>query len=334
MQPVGGCHSIWEGTMVFTRFLKVAAVAAMATFVGVAGSNAADTKIKIASTNKKIFDNLPFFVAMDQGLFQREGLQIELSHFRGGGEVVRAVASGAADIGMVATTAGIIAAGRGVPLKLISAWSAPAFGIAWVVMPNSPIKSVKELAGKKVGISRPGSVTHTGLLAVLKANGLQGKVDIVPVGGPGDGFAALKSGRVAATWFPAPDLYRLVDSGKVRIVSEISHYLTQYQQGSLWAGESYLAKNGDTVKKFVKAVAAAIDFIDKSPETAAKSGAKHAGYDEKTMLRTIKEMPKGFFKIGVPENANFAGSAAEAAATGAIKSAPSLDKVLDKRFLP
>jgi NitT/TauT family transport system substrate-binding protein len=296
------------------------------------GALAADAKFRVASTNKEIFDNLPFFVGIERGLFKKEGLDVELSHFRGGGEVVRAVSTGSADVGMVATTAGIIAAAKGEPLKLVSAWSAPAYGIDWVVTPDSPIKSVKDLAGKKVGISRPGSVTHTGLTAVLQANNIQ--VEIVPVGGPGDGFAALKSGRVAATWYPAPDVYGLIQRGEARSVVEISQFLTEYQQGSLWALEDYLGKNGPLVKKFLVAANAAGQFIVQNPGEAAKIGAKHTGYPEGDVLKAIQQMPKGFFHIGLPTQKNYQGSVSEAVATGAIKEAPALDKVMDKRFLP
>jgi NitT/TauT family transport system substrate-binding protein len=315
--------------------IRKLAGAALACALVLAGVHAqADTKVRVASTNKEIFDNLPFFVAMERGLFKQEGLDVERSHFRGGGEVARAVSTNASDIGFVATTAGIIAAGKGEPLKLISAFTQPAYGITWVVLPNSTVKTPKDLAGKKVGISRPGSVTHTGLIAAIHAEGLQDKVEIVPVGGPGDGWAALKAGRVAATWYPVPDVHSLIDRGEARPVMEISKYMPHYLQGSFWALDSYLAKNGETVTKFLRAMDGAAEFIGTSPAEAAKIGAKHTGFAEGMIKRTIDEMPKGFFKIGVPVQAHYDGAAAEAVSSGALKEAPAMDKILDKRFIP
>jgi ABC-type nitrate/sulfonate/bicarbonate transport system substrate-binding protein len=300
-----------------------------------AGAFAAElTRVKVASTVREIFDNLPLYVAANAGMFKAEGLDVEITHFAGGGDVVRAVASGAADIGMVATTAAIIAAGRGEPLKIISAWSAPAYGILYVVPPDSPIKTVKDLAGKKVGITRPGSVSHTGLNATLQANGIQGQVEVVPVGAPGDGWTALKSGRVQATWHTAPDVYSLIDRGEARILFQLSDYLKDYQQGSLAARDVYVQANADTVRKFLRASVRAGEFIDKNPAEAAKIGAAGMGVPEPAMKATIAAMPKGFFRIGAPQAKDFNGSMAEALESGGLKEAPPYDKVVDKNYLP
>lgn len=315
------------------RILKVAAVAVAAGLMFGQGA-LAQTPVKVASTAKEIFDNLPFFVAADQGLYKKHGLDVQVTHFGGGGEVVRAVSGGAMDIGMVATTAAIIAAGRGQPLKLISAWSAPAYGIVWVVPAASPIKSINDMAGKKAGISRPGSVTHTGLLAALEATKLKDKVQVVPVGGPGDSWAAVKVGRIDVAWHTAPDVYSLVDGGEARILFQISDYLTNYQQGALVAMENYLAKNGDTVRKFLQASAEAVAFIERNPAAAARIGAKATGIPEKSVMATIKAAPPGFFRIGRPTDANLAGSLEEAVGTGALKKKPPVAQIVDTRFLP
>jgi NitT/TauT family transport system substrate-binding protein len=296
-------------------------------------ASAAD-RIKVASTVREIFDNLPLYVATRAGMFKDEGLEVEITHFSGGGEVVRAVASKSMDIGMVAATAGIIAAGRGEPLKLIAAWSAPAYGILFVVPPDSPITTVKDLAGKKVGITRPGSVSHTGLNAALQANGIQGRVDIVPVGAPGDGWTILKSGRIQATWHTAPDVYALVDRGEARVLFQLSDYLKDYQQGALLARDDYLRANPETTRKFLRAAARAAEYIEKDPAEAAKIGASSMGLSEDAIGKTIAAMPNGFFRVSAPEPKNYAGSVAEAVETGALKEPPAYDKIVDKSYLP
>ena len=134
---------------------RASVVVAMA-LLGASGANAEMQKLKVASTIKEIVDNLPFYVGMDKGIFKKHDIELELTHFNGGGEVVRAIAGGAAEIGMVGTSAAIIAAARGEPMKLVSSWTAPAYGIVFIVPKDSPIKSAKDLDGKRVGITRPG----------------------------------------------------------------------------------------------------------------------------------------------------------------------------------
>lgn len=313
---------------------KVVALLALGLAIGGGQAAAQTTQIKVASTSKEIFDNLPFFVGKDSGIFKKHGLDVEVTHFSGGGEVVRAVSSGSMQFGMVATTAAIIAAGGGQKLKIISAWSAPAYGIYWVVPTDSPLKTVKDLAGKKVGISRPGSVTHTGLLAALQNAGLKDKVEIVPVGSPGDSWTALKNNRVQASWHTAPDVYGLLDRREARVLMKIDEHLRDYQQGALIAMSDYLSKNGEIAKKFIRASAETIALIDSKPADAAKMGAKATGMSEQLMLRTIKEMPKGFFRTGAPRPEHFKGSLAEAVGTGALKQTPSYDGLVDRAYLP
>lgn len=315
------------------RAIKPAFLGAMVAAVSMT-AQAADIQLKVASTSKQIVDNLPLYVADRGGLFKKQGLAVEVSHFRGGGEVVRAVASGAADIGMVATSAGVIAISRGEPMRIVSAWTSPAYGIVWVVPKNSPIKSVADLAGKKVGISRPASVSHTGLLAALKANKIEDKVTVVPVGGPGDSWAAAKVGRVDATWHTAPDVYSLVDTGEARIIFQISDFLSDYQQGALVAETRIIKEKGDVLKKFLVAINEANSIIGASPMKAAEYGSASMGVPAKLVQETLSAAPKGFFKVGAPTKKDLDGSIEEATQTGALKKPPSYDELIDKSLLP
>lgn len=319
-------------TIAMSRQVLLLATLLLANF-WTASAVAQTVTVKVASTNREVFDNLPLYVGTHAGMFKKEGIDVEVTHFSGGGEVVRAVASRSMNIGMVSATGGIIAAGRGEPVRIIAGWTAPAYGILYVVPKDSPLKSVKDLAGKKVGITRPGSVSHTGLTAALQANGILGKVDIVPVGAPGDGWTILKTGRVQATWHTAPDVYALVDRGEARILFHLSEYLKEYQQGALLARLDYLDANGETVRKFLRAAVRAAEFISTNPAEAAKIGAKAMGLPEPALARTIADMPKGFFNVAVPTPGNFAGSMSEVIDSGALKAAPPYDKVVDTRFL-
>lgn len=309
---------------------------ALAGFALLVGSTPADaqTQVSVASTSKQIIDNLPFFVAQETGILKKHGLVLKMTHFRGGGEVVRAVSTAVADIGMVSTSAAIVAIARGEPLKVISAWTAPAYGIVWITPANSKVKTIADLAGKKVGVSRPASVSHTGLLAALKANGLIDKVQVVPVGGPGDSWAALTSNRVQATWHTAPDVYSLINSGKARLLFRISEYLTDYQQGSLIATKDTIAKKGATVKKFLAAMEEAGRYIEEHPDEAAAINTKITEVDSKAAKQVLEDAPDGFFKIGAPTRENIAGSMAEAVATGALQKEPSYDALVDLSLLP
>jgi ABC-type nitrate/sulfonate/bicarbonate transport system substrate-binding protein len=317
------------------KFLWIAVLAGVAGIAAQSGAFAAETvHIKLATTTRQIFDNLPLYVAEHGGQFAKHGLSVELFFFHGGGEVVRAVPSGTVDLGVVATTAGILAIGAGQKLKIISGWTAPSFGVVYAVKPDSPIHSIKDLVGKTVGFSRPGSVSHTALIAALVANGIQNQTTIIPVGSPGDSLVAIETGRVQASWLVAPRVYGLVDEKKVRILFGASEYLSDYQQSAFIATDAWLAKNGDTARKLLAALADAVKFTEQNPTQAAALGAKDLGATQKEIIDTLKATPKNWWRVGAPNPKDLAGSEKEAAGTGSLKEAPSYDQMVDKRFLP
>jgi NitT/TauT family transport system substrate-binding protein len=317
---------------VLSGLLKLGVLLGFVAALASSEAPAQTVRVKVASTAKEVFDNLPLFIARDKGIFKANGLDVEVAHFSGGGEVVRAVSSRSMQFGMVAATAAIIAAAAGQDLKIISAWSAPAYGMYFIVPAESPIKTAAELAGKKVGISRPGSITHTGLLTA--AQNLNIKLEAVPVGSPGDSWIAMKSKRVDAGWQSVPDVYRLIDQGEARVLIKLEEHVRNYQQGALIAMADYLTLNADVARRLIRACSEAMAFIDKNPGEAAGIGSKVTGYSKETTLRTIVEMPKGFFRTGAVRSEHFKGSFEEAAGTGAMKAAISYDAVVDRSYLP
>jgi len=124
--------------------------------------------VRVTTAHREITANLPLFVGMHMKFFEEVGLRIEPSYFRGGGEVIRAITTRSADISHnAATAATLIAISRGERLKIVSG-NTTSPSIVWVVPADSPIKSIKDLKGKKVGFSTPGSVTHIIIQAILK----------------------------------------------------------------------------------------------------------------------------------------------------------------------
>jgi NitT/TauT family transport system substrate-binding protein len=156
---------------------------------------------------------------------------------------------------------------------------------------------------------------------------------LVPVGAAGDGWTALKTGRIQATWHALPDVYTLVDRGEARILFHLSEYLKDYQQGSLLARRDFLEANGEAARKFIRASIRASEFISSNPAEAARIGASAMGLPEAALVRTIADMPKGFFRVAAPDPKHFAGSIAEVTESGALKTPPAYESVVDTRFL-
>lgn len=306
------------------------------TCIGATGTSWGQLKtVKVACTSKVVLDNLPLFVGDSMGFFKEEGLNAELSYFRGGGDVVRAITTGSVDLGATpAASAVLIAAAKGEPIKIISGSAAPIFGVVWVVDEKSPLKSIKDLKGKKAGYSSPGSLTFTVLTSVLKSEGLEKDVQLVRVGNPGDGWAALKNGIVDSSWHVVPAVYDLIRKREARVLFDTSQYIQDYQQTVVVAMEDVIKKDPEMLRKFLRARAKAVRFIRTNADKTAEIWAKALELPVETTRLALKNMNLDYYEIGAPKKKNLEGALDEVMTTGAIKTAPDVTKFMDLRFLP
>ncbi|MDP2727268.1 MAG: ABC transporter substrate-binding protein, partial [Dehalococcoidia bacterium] len=112
--------------------------------------------LKVAAPELGLFQDSPLDMAITLGLFEQEGITLDWVEFKGGSDQVRAVTTGGFDLGIVSPAAPITAFAQGEPARLIcGGWLA--IGTTWLVKADSPLKTLKDLKGKKVGYSRPGS---------------------------------------------------------------------------------------------------------------------------------------------------------------------------------
>jgi NitT/TauT family transport system substrate-binding protein len=138
---------------------------------------------------------LPFWIAQDQGHFNRAGVDVELIWMQ----------SNLSTSALLAGEVDVIFGTPQVPLTVMSAKGAPNFvAIAawasasehWLVV-HPAIRTIKELDGKVLAISRPKSADHGYALIILERNGVDGRrVTFLSTGGQAGRVVAIESGRV------------------------------------------------------------------------------------------------------------------------------------------
>ena len=291
--------------------------------------------VKVAATSKDVIDNLPLFVGVHQGFFEEVGLKLDISYFRGGGEVVRAITTRSVDIGATpAASAVLIAFARGEPLRIVSGSAAPIFGVVWVVSADSPMRFVKDLKGKKVGFSTPGSVTHTVIQSILRDEKLDKDVQLVRVGSPGDGWAALKNKVVDATWHVSPAVYNLILQKEARILFDPSDYIKDYQQTVVTVMEDVANRDPEMIRSFLKARAKAVSFIGRNPGRTIAIWAEELKLPVEAVSLAHKDLKVEYYEVGAPREANMRGTLKEVMESGAVKEPVDFNKLIDTRFLP
>lgn len=249
-----------------------ATLASAAVALALATSPAAASKLTVTHYGR-IIATLPWVVAYKTGMIKKAGLNIDgFISGSGGGSTLRNLLASDLPVGEVSTSGALAAARAGVKLKMIYAASNDIGELAWASKPGSGIKTIKDLAGKKIAFTRPKSITEMVVLHALKAEGLTGKVKSVALGGLGPALTALSAGAVAAA--PLNDPRMTLHAKDYHII----FYARQYFPKISWAVGITTAKfakaHPDVVRKIVEVHRKAVEYIYAHPAEVAKIYAK------------------------------------------------------------
>ncbi len=173
--------------------------------------------VRIGVPTKTYFPTIIAETAIRQKLFDKEGIECQLTIYRSGAEGFEAVAAGAADL--VYNSSSSVAAGlvKGVKSKCVANGGLGYYGWHMMVKPDSPIKKLSELAGKKVGITSAGSGSD--ILARWTLADQKIEFTRVPLGGGGL-VPNLLTGNVDATVLYSPLTYQVMQAKQARSIAD------------------------------------------------------------------------------------------------------------------
>jgi taurine transport system substrate-binding protein len=245
----------------------VLAVAAL-----VAGAAAAQSKeVTIAYQDMVV----PYRVAQEaKELEKATGYKISWKQFGGGGEVIKAMASGAVQIGEVGSAGIAAAVSRGEPLELF--WILDDIGSAeaLVVKKNSGIKTVADLKGKKIAMPFNSTTHFHTMVALEQAKVNPADVQILNMRPP-EVRAAWQRGDIQATFIWDPVLAEAKKDGTVILTSgEISAKTGKATFDGYVVNRDWAKANKDFMVKFVKMLASADDHYRKNKAKFTKDSAE------------------------------------------------------------
>jgi NitT/TauT family transport system substrate-binding protein len=206
------------------------------------------------------------------GYYQQEGLDVEIVPGQSSAAVAQLLLSGRADVGLAQPDPIVI---QRVKLKipLVSFYAVCRRATNRIVVnPNSPIQSVRDLKGKRIGVNDLGSGSATYLRASLKQAGMSlNDVQLLSVGYGTPSFEALKNKSVdAEVTFTGGIARQQIAGYAVRILPVSPAEMDQYSY-NLFATQSFLAKSPDVIAKIGRATAKATVFLMTNPEAAVRA---------------------------------------------------------------
>lgn len=255
---------------------------------------------EIESSNYGVAMNgMPFAIVMDKGYFKECGLDITgIISSPGGGTTIRNVLAGDLIYGEPSLAAVVTAVQSGADIKIVSGNAHTVSDIAWVTMPGSPIKSLKDIKGKRLGFTNPGSTTQALTLLLIEKAGLTPKdVTMIATGGFGPGLTALESGGVDIMALTEPLTSR--DSGKYNVIIWAKDVFPPMNNVVGISTTKAIRNRPEAVKCVITARRKAVEFMYANPKEAAKIIAKTYKMGEPVIEKAVTNLINGSVQ-GVP----------------------------------
>jgi aliphatic sulfonates family ABC transporter substrate-binding protein len=209
--------------------------------------------------------------AVEANKFREQGLKVEMKPFAAGPAMLPAFAAGEIDLGWMGEFPATTGFANGLPLRIVLVQSMLPTDVRLVANPQSKISDLKDLKGKKLGVTL-GSTSHSHVLLALAAAGLT-EQDVTMVNlAPAVMVPAYTAGQIDAAFTWEPGSGELEKLGGVRIA-------TTKSLGSMTglfgvASRSYLATHPEDLQKFLRGWSAALSDYAKNPEAVLAFEAK------------------------------------------------------------
>jgi NitT/TauT family transport system substrate-binding protein len=286
-------------------------VLALVVTLGLTQTATAQSKVTIAIGGGACLCYLPTVLAKQLGEYEKAGLAVELVDLKGGSDALKAVLGGSADVVSGYFDHCVNLAAKKQELQSFVVYDRYP-GLVLVVSPKQTgkINSIKDLAGKKVGVSAPGSSTDFFLKYQLKKNGLDPTgTAVIGIGLGATAVAAMQQGQIDAAVMLDPAVTVLQGSHKdLKILSDtrtqkdtLDVFGGEYPGGALYTTTAWIKGHDKEVQALTTAMMNTLKWIHThSPEEImAKMPENMVGKDKELYLAALKNTIPMYSETGL-----------------------------------
>jgi len=221
------------------------------------------------------------FMAKEEGIFKKNGLDVELLHISSSSRGIQAILAGEIALSYMDGANQVQANLKGGNIAfVVGATNRQVFSL----MAKPEFKRIADLRGKKIGITRIGSSTHTSALYALNSAGLkQNDYQILPLVEVPNILTALIAGQVDAGVVSPPTNSRARKAGLNELMN-LAKEGPEFVSVAVGASRSYIKANEDTVRRVVRSYAEGVQIFKANKAAAQRMMQKYLRVKEQDIL--------------------------------------------------
>lgn len=256
----------------------LAAVAALATLLAASACGSDDDHSAPAGAATKvsvgvipIVDVAPIYLGKQRGFFSSRGIDLTMVTEQGGGAVIKSVLAGKCQFGFSNVTSLLTAQTAGAPVKVVANGDASTGrpgrdSSAIVVADGSPIRTAKDLSGKRVAVNalkNLGDTTVRQSVRLAKGDPNTIQFRAMPFGEMPN---ALLAQEVDAAWVTEPQLSEVLTQGGQIIASNYVDTAPNMTVAMYFTTNPVIDKDPELVKRFTAAINESLQYATGHPE--------------------------------------------------------------------
>jgi ABC-type nitrate/sulfonate/bicarbonate transport system substrate-binding protein len=266
----------------------------LAASVSLASAAPAADGIRVGKAVPFAWTFTPIDVGVATGIFAKHGLELTVTSFAGDARLQQGLVSDSIDFGL-GSGPGMGFLAKGVPAKAVAAMAGAPMNMSLVVPYDSPLKTLDDIRGKKIGITTVGSLTDWLLKRVVAdKKWAPSEVTAVTVGGMDSTKAALKTGQIDGVVIALELGYALEAAKEWRVLAPLAPFAPDFHTHVIYARDDLIAKKPEVVERFLKGWFETIAFMRANKQKTVEITANVLNLDPAVISRVYDEQIKIF----------------------------------------
>jgi NitT/TauT family transport system substrate-binding protein len=273
-------------------------------------------------------------VGIEAKIFEKEGLEIEVTSFRGDAQMQQALTASSVDIGL-GSGPGMGFRVKGVPAVAVAAMYGAPSNLALLVAPNSPLKSAADLKGKRIGVTTAGSLTDWLVRELSRQQGWGSDgIVVAPLGQMQARLAAMSRGELDGTVQEAANGFELEEAGKTRTLLSFGDIAKDFYTHVIYATNDVIEKRPELLRRFLRGWFKSVAFMQANKDFVVKSAAKTIDVRESVAAKVYDTQMPSFSADGAWNVAAIDVIRHSLKELGILPSVPAAKDLYNDQFVP